>query len=118
MAFLQSIVTALKQAGLTAYTERALYENPIPLLPEYVAVGIVGGGHGALRLRFRIYGDRGCEPDSLTAVWEREIVPVLRQTGLTVGIVKLSELRYDSTLDRALREAEIIVPARLAGSGA
>ena len=135
MAYLETItsgITAdLQDAGLTAYTEYELQTAAVPNAAQFVTVGIaalkgdmplsVPNGTAVptdVRLRVRMHGRAGCDPDQLTMLWELYVLPVLMQSGFALGDMKLSEIRYDKTLDRLLREAEISVPALLTRSGA
>lgn len=130
MAYLETvagqIVTALQGDGLTAFTEFELQTAPVPAVPAFVTVSAAEMQTGqplpcpdgtavpvTLRLRFRMHGLPGSDPDSLAILWELYILPELIGAGYALKSTELGELKYVKTLDRTVREGSAVVSALL-----
>ena len=130
MAYLETltgqIVSALGDAGITAFTEFESEGAPLPRAEKFVTLAVSAmqtepplaypsgtASPAELALRFRLHGMPRSSPDDLAILWEHYVLPVMLRGGYPITHAKLGETRYDKTLDRLVREGTVSLRALL-----
>ena len=119
--FTDSILTLLRSAGLTVFAE---YEHPCTPPPDTLFLTAAPRKfscgeplpypHGtampaALTLTLRLHSAVSDRSDTLAALTENTIIPLLVQQGFDIRSVQMSAPEYAKTLDRMVCETVLVI---------